>query len=125
MHPKKTKLTKTKVEGMALGSILWDTEVRGFGVRRQRQLPIYFLKTRIASRQRWLTIGKHGHPWTVDQARNRALAYLGDIVQDKDPATLWDTEAKLPIVAKAVEIYLAKESTPQNANRLLPSIATY
>lgn len=112
MAQTKLKLTKTKVEGMSLGSILWDADVSGFGVRRQRGNPIYFLKTRIGSRQRWITIGKHGHPWTVDQARNRALAYLGDIAQDKDPATLRDSDAKVPTLAKAVEIYLNKDVDP-------------
>ena len=112
MDPNRTKLTKTKVEGMPLGSILWDAEVRGFGVRRQRQLPIYFLKARIGSRQRWFTIGKHGHPWTVAQARSRALAYLGDIAQDKDPATQRDAEAGMPSMAKTAEIYLAKDVDP-------------
>ena len=112
MTENKTKLTKTKVESMPLGSILWDTEVAGFGTRRQRGKPIYFLKTRIGSRQRWFTIGKHGQPWAVDQARNRALAYLGDIAQDKDPATIRDSESKMPTVTKAVEIYLAKDVDP-------------
>lgn len=112
MTQKKTRLTKTKVESMSLGSVLWDMDVSGFGVRRQRGYPIYFLKTRIGSRQRWFTIGKHGHPWTVDQARSRALAYLGDIAQDKDPATLRDSDAKVPTLAKAVEIYLAKDVDP-------------
>jgi hypothetical protein len=112
MTQKKTRLTKTKVESMSLGSVLWDMDVSGFGVRRQRGHPIYFLKTRIGSRQRWFTIGKHGHPWTVDQARNRALAYLGDIAQDKDPATLRDSDANVPTLAKAVEIYLNKDVDP-------------
>jgi hypothetical protein len=84
------KLTKSKVEAVKTGSVIWDSEVTGFGVRRQRGAPVYVLKTRIGSRQRWFTIGKHG-TWTVETARNRARAYLGDIAHGKDPATLRDT----------------------------------
>jgi integrase len=40
------------------------------------------------------------------------LAYLGDIVQDKDPAALRDNDAKMPSLNKAVEIYLAKDVDP-------------
>lgn len=96
-----------------MGELLWDSDVLGFGVRRQARAPVYFVKTRIGARQRWLTIGKHGSPWTVETARTRALGILGDIAQGKDPASLRDTNSKLPTVAAAARLYLETEVDPQ------------
>jgi hypothetical protein len=39
----------------------------------------YFLKVRIGNRQRWLTIGRHGAPWTPETARKEALRLLGEV----------------------------------------------
>lgn len=36
-------------------------------------------------RQRWFTIGKHGSPWTPDQARDKALKILAAVADGKDP----------------------------------------
>jgi integrase len=106
------KLTKSNIEAVKSGSVVWDTEVTGFGVRRQRGAPVYILKTRIGSRQRWFTIGKHG-TWTVEMARKKARAYLGDIAQGKDPATLRDADAQMPTISKAAELYLTTEVEPK------------
>lgn len=60
------------------GATLWDTEIKGFGVRRQSTTASHFLKTRIKGRQRWITIGKHGSPWTPEMARGEALRLLAE-----------------------------------------------
>lgn len=70
------KLTKVAVERMAVGSTLWDSDVKGFGVRNQGGRPCYILKTRIHGRQRFISLGKHGSPWTVDAARTEAMRLL-------------------------------------------------
>jgi hypothetical protein len=41
------------------------------------------IKTRIGSRQRWLTIGKHAAPRTVEQAANKVLVDPGELVKGK------------------------------------------
>lgn len=41
------------------------------------------VKTRIGSRQRWFTIGKHGAPWTAGQTADKALVYIGEIAKGK------------------------------------------
>jgi integrase len=107
MSSNRTKLTKSKIEGMPSGSILWDSELPGFGARRQLGLPVYFLKTRIGSRQRWFTIGRHGAPWTVETAKDRARVYLGEIAKGRDPATERDLKSINPTVTKAVDLYLS------------------
>ena len=42
---------------------------------------------RIGRRQRWITIGRHGSPWTPETARREALRLLGLRAAGKDPAT--------------------------------------
>ncbi len=53
----RVRITKTVVDRLGPDDVIWDLEVRGFGVRCQRQAKKYVLKTRINGRQRWLTIG--------------------------------------------------------------------
>ena len=50
------KITKRVVDSLKPGDVVWDSEVRGFGVRCQRRGKVYFLKVRFRGRKRWLTI---------------------------------------------------------------------
>jgi integrase len=78
------------VEALGPGDALWDAEhksaVRGFGVRRQRDAATYVVKYRVAGRQRFLTIGPHGAPWTPEKARREAKRLLGLVAEGRDPA---------------------------------------
>lgn len=80
------RITKSLVAQLQPGDIVRDTEVKGFGARRQKDSVSYFLKTRIKGRQKWLTIGLHGSPWTVETARKDALRKLADVHDGKDPS---------------------------------------
>ena len=82
------KIGLKEVRSLNTNAILWDGSVPGFGVRRQQSETIsYFLKYRTSNgRQRWLTIGRHGAPWTPDSARQEALRILGEVVTGDDPA---------------------------------------
>ena len=90
-----TNITIRTVQALAPGDVIWDAghkeSVRGFGVRRQRGLPVYVLKYRLHGRQRFLTIGTHGAPWAPDTARREAKKLLGQVAAEKDPA---DAKAK-------------------------------
>lgn len=61
-----TKITKRTVDSLSAASddrLLWDAEVKGFGVRcRPSGAKHYVLKMRVGGRQRWITIGRHGAP---------------------------------------------------------------
>lgn len=82
------KITKRIVDQLTPGETVWDTEIKGFGVRcRPSGAKYYGLKTRIGGRQRWITIGRHGSPWTTDGARADALRLLGQKAAGKDPAS--------------------------------------
>ncbi len=76
------------IRTLSEGEIVWDASVPGFGARRQTGSAVaYVLKYRTAEgRQRWFTIGRHGAPWTPDEARKEAVRLLGSVAHKTDPA---------------------------------------
>jgi integrase len=102
------KLTKSVVDGLAAGEMFWDTSLSGFGVRRQTKAPHYLVRYYFAGRQRFVTIGKHGSPWTVETARRQAKQLLGQIAGGSDPQA---EKAKAAIASAetfgaSIELYL-------------------
>lgn len=101
-------ITKERVEKLPIGGLLWDEDLHGFGVRRQRGKPVYFVKVRIDGRQRWLTIGPHGSPWTAASARKEAHRLIGSIHGGSDPATVRDRKRDEPTIGKVLDRYLSE-----------------
>ena len=54
------KITKRVVDGLAPGQTIWDSEIHGFGVRRQVKERSYVLKSFVNGRQRWVTNAPNG-----------------------------------------------------------------
>lgn len=81
-----TRVTKSTVDRLQPGQMIRDTQLSGFGARRQKAATTYFLQERVDGRVRWLTIGPHGAPWTPESARKEALKLLGAIAGGVDPA---------------------------------------
>ena len=81
------KIGFREVRALQPTQIVWDATVTGFGARRQMGDAIsYFLKyCSPDGRQRWMTIGRHGSPWTPDMARDRAREILGEVIAGNDP----------------------------------------
>lgn len=100
------KITLKALESLQDGDFVWDTELRGFGVRARSRGLYYLLKTRVKGQQRWFTIGKHGAPWTPEKARKQVLSLLGEIAAGQDPAEVRDDLKKRLSVAELCEIYL-------------------
>lgn len=100
------KITKRTVDALKPGELAWDSDIRGFGVRCQRKAKTYVLKFRHGGRQRWITIGKHGSPWTPDRARQEALRLLGSIADGVDPAEMRDSMKGRPTVQMLCERFL-------------------
>ena len=101
------RITKSAVARLSADGLwLWDTEVRGFGVRRQKHVAVYVLKTRIDGRVRWLTIGPHGSPWTPESARREALRLLGAIHSGSDPATMREQRNREPTLSQVLDRYV-------------------
>ena len=106
-----TKITKRAVDSLIGCSggdtLLWDTEIQGFGIRRRPSgAKHYVLKTRIGGRQRWITIGRHGSPWTPDTARREALRLLGLRAGGGDPAAERDRHRGAVTIAELADRFL-------------------
>ena len=84
------KLTKSNIDKLKPEAVrfeAWDTEISGFGLRVQpKGERVYTLKYRFAGDNDWLTIGRHGSPWTPDGARAEAKRLLGEVAHGVDPA---------------------------------------
>lgn len=85
------KLTKTAIDALALPAkgqaFLWDSELRGFGVRViPSGLKAFVLQYRNEEgRSRRIVIGRYG-VLTVEQARKQAILKLAAVVGGADPA---------------------------------------
>lgn len=112
---------KSAVDRLMPGKTLWDGKLAGFGVRRRgHDAPVYVLKYRAGrgrkAAQRWLTIGRHGSPWTPDTARGEATRLLGMVAERKDPAAERMAEKRAGSLAK-----LAAEFQAAHADIWRPS----
>lgn len=107
------KLNKRSVDSLLPPSkgqaVLWDTEVRGYGVR---VLPsgtkTFILQYRNPEGiQRRINIGRYG-VLTVDQARDQAKLFLASVIKGEDPADETRRARKGMTVAEMCEWYLAE-----------------
>jgi integrase len=103
------------VEALAQGEAVWDEAVKGFGVRRQLGAAVYVVKYRVFGRQRFVTIGRHGAPWTPDRARREARRLLGLVAEGKDPQSekAEAREKAADTLGKVAEAYLARAKDRQ------------
>jgi len=84
-----SKITKSTVDRMGPWTVLWDSEVKGFGCRRHgTEGRHYLLRYRFDGRQTFRKIGRHGSPWTPDTARSEALRLLGQVVSGTNPSAV-------------------------------------
>jgi integrase len=107
------KLNKRSVDSLLPPSkgqaVLWDTEVRGYGVR---VLPsgtkTFILQYRNPEGiQRRINIGRYG-VLTVDQARDQAKLFLASVIKGEDPADETRRARKGMTVAEMCEWYLTE-----------------
>jgi integrase len=109
-----TKRTVDRLSAHNRDVVVWDAEIKGFGVRcRASGAKHYVLKMRVGGRQRWLTIGRHGSPWTPDKARSEALRLLGLKSGGKDPASDRDRQKGAITIAELGSRFLT-EYVPQH-----------
>ena len=111
------RITKSLVDRLKSGCIVWDDDCRGFGVRRQVRDASYILKVRVHGRQRFLTIGRHGAPWTPETARMRARRLLADIAEGKDPTALRHAQRAAPNFKEFSDRYLNEHALPRKKPR--------
>ena len=110
------KLNKRAIEsfrsdGTKTGTLYWDTELRGFGVRvfpSGRKTFVVKFRTH-SGRQRWLKIGAYG-PLTAERARDLAKIELAKVVEGKDPATLRHELRNAMSVSQLCDLYMEAAS---------------
>ncbi|WP_415714472.1 tyrosine-type recombinase/integrase [Roseibium sp.] len=108
------KLTKSRIDKASSEKadyFLWDTELKGFGLKVSKGgRKTYVCKYRVGSGRtapsRRMTIGAHGSPWTLDQARSEARKILGRAANGEDPAKEKQDEKKQITVAQLCDLYL-------------------
>jgi integrase len=113
-------VTIRAVQALRPGEQIWDggtDAVKGFGVRRQRRDATYVLKFRFKGRQRFITIGRHGSPWTPVTARREAKRLLGLVADGIDPAAERDTTRGQPTLAAFAQRYVAEYAVPRKKVR--------
>ena len=108
------RITKVRVERLRDGEQLWDTDVQGFGVRRRNGHASYQLKVTILGRQRFLTIGRHGSPWTAETARKEAERLRGEIAKGHDPASERARIRGEPTLGEVLDRYLEEHVAAHN-----------
>lgn len=114
-----TRISKRVVDALEPGRTAWDGELPGFGVRANASGGCtYVLKYRSNKKQRWYTIGKHGHPmpvgmaattggvWTPSSARDEAVRLLGRVRAGADPAYDKQEARKAETLGEFVARYL-------------------
>jgi integrase len=120
------KITKQAVEGVVPAprtQFLWDTEIKGFGVKiTPAGVRSYLVQYRLAGRgspTRRFTIGRHGSPWTADEARKAALRILVRVVDGIDPGQA-KAEARREItVAALCDLYLDEGCATKKAGTVV------
>jgi integrase len=81
-------LTKKFIDSIDISKdktlILWDSKLKGFGIRLNKNYKSYIAQARIHGKTRRVTIGRHG-VFTPDQARNTAKEILQQMAKGIDP----------------------------------------
>ena len=126
-----TKITKRTVDAAQAsdrGIWIWDSEVRGFGLKiTPGGQKIYVVQYRTGGREtpmRRYTIGKHGSPWTPATARQEADGIKARVTQGEDPATQKLEARRDMTVNELCDVYFAqpiiitKRGTPKKASSL-------
>ncbi len=103
------KLTKRSVEGLEITDsdyLIWDQDVRGFGVRIYPSgKKTYLVQYRAGRRTRRVTIGQHG-VLTSDQARTEAKQLLAAVARGQDPSALRHAKRHAPTIAGLCDRFL-------------------
>ena len=112
----RNKITKRTVEAIGPSlrdTVLWDTEIPGFGCKvTPKGARIYVLQYSQRDRDHRVTIGRHGVEFTAEQARNEARRLRGAIASGENPALLRSRERSIPTVAELGARYLEECARP-------------
>lgn len=114
------QITKRSVDSLLPGDkavYLWDTELRGFGLKvTPHGKRAYLVQYRLGGRKspcRRVTIGVHG-AITAEQARKQAVGLLGQVALGADPAAERAKVKREGTILEVVERYLQEHVAVHN-----------
>lgn len=121
----KTRITKRAVDAAVADGrdrYLWDAEVAGFGLKvAAGGTKTYLVQYRMGGRgspTRRCTIGRHGSPWTPEQARQEARRLLAEIAHGIDPAEARASRRHDLTVGELCNLYLSEGCTTKKPSTL-------
>jgi integrase len=119
------KLSKRVVDSAKTDrdTFYWDSMLTGFGLKVTAVgRKVYVCQYRVGGGRRGssrrYTIGVHGSPWTVDQARSEAKRVLGLAASGNDPAALKQGKRAGLTVRELCDLYLAEGCATKKASTL-------
>lgn len=116
MSERIAKLTKRVVDAAAPNAeryVIWDSALKGFGLRVEPSgTKTFLVRYRIAGRKRFVAVGRFG-PLTPEQARGLAQTTLADVGAGRDPAEERRRERAAITVAELARRFLAEHVAPK------------
>jgi hypothetical protein len=124
---RRVNLTKRALDAVKPGAKdyqLWDTKIRGLGVRIYPSgAKSFILQYRNAARRtRKIALGRYG-TLTVDEAREKAIKLLGVILDGRDPSEDKRDRRDTLTVGQLADLYL-REGSIEKPNKKLTSWET-
>lgn len=108
---KRVRITTTAVEKLAVGAVIMDTGLPGYGARRQEAACVYFVRKYVEGRRHYVTIGEHGREgWTEAKARQKALMILAALKQGADPTSERTKARSMPTLAEFAATFIEHEA---------------
>jgi integrase len=122
-----TKLLVENSEARGTDYFLWDTDVRGFGVKisaggKKTYVCQYRTLGGRAGRTRRFFIGRHGSPWTAEMARDEARKLLGSVAHGEDPATAKQSLKRRMTISELCDQYAAHGCPLKKASTLATDV---
>jgi integrase len=111
------RITQKLASSLLPGQTVWDESVKGFGIRKQRKAAVYVFKYRHQGRQRFITIGRHGSPWTPEMARDAAKRHMLGLLEGRSPGK--ERDSLIPSFALFAKQYMAGYSADHKKPRSL------
>lgn len=93
MSAVKSKITKSKIELLTIGQKLWDTEITGLYVHKQKTKTCFYYKYRVQKEQRLSNLGQAGSI-SLDDVRTKARQYYVLSKDGIDPVSYLENEAR-------------------------------
>ncbi len=120
-----TRITKRAVDDAtpeARDFYLWDSELSGFGLKvTPSGTKTYLVQYRAGGRgmpTRRITIGRHGSPWTPEQARQEARRVLATVDLGDDPAARKADRRRELTVSELCDLYIAEGCTTKKPSAI-------